>query len=154
VNLGADNTRIYPTLVIKGTALERLMNQGKYVPLSLDEAVETSKEILKVFNNAGVKVLRIGLHQSDELSPEKSLVAGPYHRSFSELVQTELWYDLLKEQLGGYKGNVEVSVNGSQVNFVYGYEGKNRKRLAADGVFIKVKGRSDFEKYETRISAG
>lgn len=154
VNLGADNTRIYPTLVIKGTALERLMNQGKYLPLSLDEAVETSKEILKVFNNAGVKVLRIGLHQSDELSPEKSLAAGPYHRSFSELVQTELWYDLLKEQLGGYKGNVEVLVNGSQVNFVYGYEGKNRKRLAADGVFIKVSGRSDLGKYETRISAG
>jgi len=49
VELGANTTRIYPTLVISDTALEELYRKGKYCPLTIDEAVNQTKEIVKIF---------------------------------------------------------------------------------------------------------
>jgi len=43
IRLGADNTRIYPTLVIKGLNLKAL-SKREYLPLSLAEAVEWIKQ--------------------------------------------------------------------------------------------------------------
>ena len=49
VELGADNTRIYPTLVIPNTKLAELYNQNAYTPLTIPQAVEWSAEIYKIF---------------------------------------------------------------------------------------------------------
>ena len=40
--------RIYPVLVINGTQLEKDYQAGEYVPLSVDQAVETSKDLLTI----------------------------------------------------------------------------------------------------------
>lgn len=41
--------RIYPVLVIKGTELEEEFNKGDFTPLTVGQAVERSKEIVKLF---------------------------------------------------------------------------------------------------------
>ena len=46
IELAPKCTRIYPTLVLKGTELERLYEQGEYVPYSLEQAVMVSKDCL------------------------------------------------------------------------------------------------------------
>ena len=130
IDLGASNTRIYPTVVIKDTALHQWYKNGKYQPLTLDEAVDWVKEILPVFENAGVKVIRVGLHPSEGLLSGDELTAGPFHPSFRELVLTEIWGDLLKTIPEKTKNKtLIIHVPEKELNYAVGYKGKNRKRL-------------------------
>ena len=95
IRLGTENTRIYPTLVIKNTDLENLFTEGKYRPLTIEEAVERVADIVPLFVDAGVKILRIGLHPSEGLLDHTSLVAGPFHVAFGEMVFSEIWRRIL-----------------------------------------------------------
>lgn len=128
--LGAECTRVYPALVIKDTKLEELYLKKKYSPLTLDEAVNWSKEVLKVFHRTGVKVIRMGLHPSEGLINGESLVAGPFHISFRELVLTELWADILKPLMKASADVLWIHVAPGQINYAAGYRGKNRDRLS------------------------
>ncbi len=92
-DLGAVACRIYPTVVFRGTELERKMREGSYRPLSLDEAVTRSANVLKIFRERNLTVLRIGLHASEQLS---EAVAGPNHPALGELVLGELCYQTLR----------------------------------------------------------
>lgn len=127
--LGADNTRIYPTLVIKGTKLEEMYLRGKYTPLSLREAVEWSKEVLKIFEARNVSVIRMGLHPSEGLLSGECLAAGPYHISFRELVLTSIWGELLKPLCGNAGESITVSVPPAEYNYAIGYGAVNKKEL-------------------------
>lgn len=131
IELGAVETRIYPVLVIRETKLEEWYNEGKYRPLSLDEALSWLKELLPLFEAAGVDVTRVGLHSSVGLLSGKELVAGPFHTSIRELAMTEVWWDRLNA-LTAFEGldELRITVHPSQYNFAVGYYGKNRKRLS------------------------
>ena len=87
--LGPREARLYPLLVLKGTPLSELFQQGRYHPLTLDQAVAASATMLIGLVSAGVNVIRTGLQNGSEL--EKSLVAGPYHPAFGHLVKTEVF---------------------------------------------------------------
>lgn len=58
IELKPDMARIYPTLVIRDTALEQEYIGGKYIPLSLDEAVRWCSILVPMYENAGIKVIR------------------------------------------------------------------------------------------------
>ena len=150
VRLGADTTRIYPTIVVKGTVLEKMYERGDYKVLSLDEAILWSKEVLKIFNAASIKVLRVGLHPSEELELGKSLVAGPIHPSFKEMVLTALWGDILYEKLEK-KGQSSVSVSSKQLNYAIGYKGKNRNDLKMKGFDINFVVDSFLKDFELNV---
>jgi len=130
IELGACETRIYPVLVIKDTKLEEWYLEGKYLPLTLDEAIFWLKAIIPEFEAGGVEVTRVGLHSSVGLNSGKELVAGPFHPSIRELAMTEVWWDRLEEITKDKRGaRCEIRVHPSQYNFAIGYYGKNRKRL-------------------------
>ncbi|NEW79977.1 MAG: radical SAM protein [Gelidibacter sp.] len=150
VRLGADTTRIYPTVVVKGTVLEKMYERGDYKVFSLDEAILWSKEVLKIFNAASIKVLRVGLHPSEELELGKSLVAGPIHPSFKEMVLTALWGDILYEKLEK-KGHSIVSVSSKQLNYAIGYKGKNRNDLKMKGFDINFVVDSFLKDFELNV---
>lgn len=97
INLGAAGTRIYPCLVIKGTALEKMYHEGKYQPQGLEEAARFSADLIQLFEEAGVKVLRVGLHPSELLLKGTSLVAGPFHPAFRQMAETILWEKTLRQ---------------------------------------------------------
>ena len=138
VELGAENTRIYPTLVIKGTHLENIYMRGKYQPLSLEEAIRRSKVAVKIFEKSGVKILKLGLHPSEGLVKGKDLVAGPFHPSFHELVLTSIWRELFESI--SEKGNaVEITVAPNQINYAVGYQGANKKLLLERYKSVKFK---------------
>jgi len=136
VRLGADSTRIYPTLVIEGTVLERMYHNGKYKVLSLEEAVQWSKEVYKIFLQTDIKILRVGLHPSEELELGKSLVAGPIHPSFKEMVLSALWADILEEKLKDTK-KATVSVAKNQLNYAIGFKGSNRNYYKEKGIEVQ-----------------
>lgn len=128
--LEADDTRIYPTLVIKGTALEKMYHDGKYEVLDMDEAVRRTAEVYKVFEEAGVRVIRVGLHPSEGLTSGEDLVAGPFHEAFRELVMTELWAEQLMPLTDKPSSKtLELHIAPPQFNFAIGYAAKNKKYL-------------------------
>jgi histone acetyltransferase (RNA polymerase elongator complex component) len=129
IELKAKQTRIYPTLVIRETKLESMYRKEKYRPLSLEEAINWSKELLLLFENAGVEVLKLGLHPSEGLLSGDELVAGPFHPSFRELVLTEIWYDLLTSLSLSPGDRLQIFVPPGQLNYAIGHKGKNRKKL-------------------------
>lgn len=150
VRLKAHTTRIYPTLVVEGTVLEKMYNKGQYKVLSLAEAVNWSKEVLKIFIKANIKVLRVGLHPSDELELGKSLVAGPIHPSFKEMVLSALWHDVLIEKLNK-KGKSSIYVTGKQLNYAIGYKGKNRIDLKMKGYDVKFIADATLKDFELNV---
>ena len=97
--MGAVGTRIYPTLVFRGTELEELYENGHYVPLTVSEAVERSKSVLDVFVRHGVPCLRIGLCESENLHSDTSYVAGPNHSEIGELVMSRFYRDRIFDAL-------------------------------------------------------
>lgn len=140
VDLGADNTRIYPALVIRDTAMHTWFKNEKYSPLSLEEAVNWTKEILPIFENAGVNVIRVGLHPSEGLISGDELVAGPFHISFRELVLTEIWNDKLKSLLKLEQHNkLEITIPYGSLNHAIGHKAKNKKMLLIKYKFVSFK---------------
>ncbi|MDD5508397.1 MAG: radical SAM protein [Bacteroidales bacterium] len=138
VELGASSTRIYPTLVIKNTPLAQLYREGKYDPLSLEEAVRWSAAICRIFEETGVTILRMGLHPSEGLITGRDLLAGPYHPSFRELVETVLWEEDFREAMSGeYDGPITIHVSPGQYNVAIGYRAANKKMLS--GKYDRVK---------------
>lgn len=129
-DLGASITRIYPALVIKGTALHRLMEAGSYKPLSLEETIERCKTLLLFFESREISVIRLGLHPSEGLIGGCELAAGPFHPALRELVMTALWEDIFrKDLLNGKKGILQVTVAPAQINAAIGHKGANKKML-------------------------
>ncbi len=150
VRLKADTTRIYPTVVVEGTVLEKMYKKGEYHVLSMEDAISWSKEVLKIFNEAGVKVLRVGLHPSEELELGKSLIAGPIHPSFKEMVLSELWSDLLNDKkLNKEKCIIQVAKN--QLNYAIGYKGRNRNTLQTKGYEIKFVADESLKDFELNV---
>ncbi|MCL2245795.1 MAG: radical SAM protein [Lentimicrobiaceae bacterium] len=130
IDMGAHYTRVYPTLVIKDTPLEIIYNSGKYTPLSLEEAVEWCKHLMKLFTENKVTILRMGLHPSEGLITGDSLVAGPFHVSFKELVLSALWKDILEDKLKDKKGEkLTIEVASKAINAATGYQSVNKNHL-------------------------
>ena len=128
--------RIYPVLVIKGTQLEKDYESGEYTPLTVEQAVETSKDLLVLFNKKKINVIRIGLQNTNEItdpsSNESQVVAGPYHPAFRQLVESRLWYDNIANEIKKVNSNVshiQIDVNPSDINNAVGHKRINIKKI-------------------------
>lgn len=99
IRLRPDIARIYPLLVIKNTPLKKIYHDGQFTPLTLDEAVEQSAYVYEKLTAAGIKVIRIGLQPDDELCANGNIVAGPFHPSMGELVQSYLIRQQVEQNL-------------------------------------------------------
>ena len=128
VNLGAKETRIYPCIVVKDTELASMYQSGEYQALSIEEAVRRSSKLYTYFIENDVKVLRIGLHASDELDSE-AYVAGPYHKNFAEMVFSNIWEEKLTN-INTESKNIIINVPESQINHAIGWKGENKKILS------------------------
>ncbi len=136
IKLKPKMVRIYPVLVIKNTPLEKELEKGTYKPLTVVQAVEVCKEIVRLFHDKNIDIIRIGLQPTDEISEpgsEKSeVVAGPYHPAFRQLVESAMWYDAIVgkiKRLNVKVKEVEVTVNPVDANNVIGHKKENVKNL-------------------------
>lgn len=92
IELKPDFVRIHPTLVLKDSPLEDLWREKQYVPLSLLESIEWLKRGVLKLENASIPVARIGLQPTKDL--EVHLLAGPYHPSIGQLVESSIFFDM------------------------------------------------------------
>lgn len=146
VQLGANSTRIYPTLVIENTKLAELYRKGEYQPLSLEEAVERAKSIVPVFEKGRVKILRMGLHPSEELNNDESMLAGPFHPAFGQLVYSAIWKDIFENKLSALnlheKDEIIFETAPLQLNAAVGHNGLNKKILSQKYASVKFRANS------------
>ncbi len=128
--------RIYPVLVIKDTELEREYKDGEYQPLTFEQAVERSKEVMQLFNKAKVEVIRLGLQNTEEISDPNSeqsqVVAGPFHPAFRQLVESSMWYDEIVAKIKKFNVKVMqvlITANPENINTIIGHKKENVKKL-------------------------
>ncbi|MBQ3124732.1 MAG: radical SAM protein [Clostridia bacterium] len=153
IALKPDFVRIYPTLTIKDTYLEKMYHKGEYKPQTLTEAVELSKELLLMFEDAGVGVIRIGLQPTDEINEDASVVAGPFHSSFGELVESAIYYDIIADTVSGLTGDVTVYVNPKEVSKATGNKRANIIKIKEKtGINIKIATDCSLKRREVRYT--
>ena len=136
IKLKPKMVRIYPVLVVKNTKLEKEYLEGTYEPLPLVQAVETCKELVRMFADKKIEIIRIGLQNTEEISDpenkESEVVAGPYHPAFRQLVESGMWYDAIVgkiKKLNVKVKEVQVTVNPIDANNVIGHKKENVIKL-------------------------
>ncbi len=149
IKLKPDMVRIYPTLTIKDTFLEKMYRDGKYTPETLDNAVKLSKELLLMFEDAGIRVIRVGLQPTDEIDADAAVVAGPLHSSFRELVESSIYFDIISAVIK--EGRGIIYVNPAEISKATGNKKDNinkfKEQYNAD---ITIKGDANLKKREVR----
>jgi len=133
-HLAPDFARIYPLMVLKGSLLEYWYCQGRYTPLSLEKSIYLVKEMLGIFKQNDVKVIRMGLQASDMMEDESMVLAGPWHPAFGHLVFSEILYDLACNKIDQYQGGLKsrrffLSVHPNSESRLRGNKNINLKRL-------------------------
>ena len=153
ISLHPDFVRIYPTLVLKETKLEKMYLEGEYAPQELDDAVSLCKKLLLLFTNANIPVIRIALQTTDEISPNGSLVAGPFNSQFRELVESSIYLDLFCEFFDNFPGNfIKVLVNSKEISKAIGKNKSNIKKIKEKyNINIKIMGDDNILPFEFRI---
>lgn len=142
-NLQPNFFRIHPTLVLKGAHLEILYHSGKYTPLSLDEAIQWLKKGLLKLEKASVPIARIGLQPTREL--EDHFVAGPYHPSLNQLVQSAIAFDMAAHllQLSGSQPHAFFFCHPKEISNVRGQRNGNilklRDRFGLKEIFLEAR---------------
>lgn len=129
VDLGCAEARVYPTLVFAGTELEGMMEGGLYEPLALEDAVQRTAGVVRVLREGGVKVLRVGLCESENLHSSR-FSAGPNHPAIGELCESYIFYENIAELLKDSEGkNVTVYVPKGAVSKAVGHKRGNAEKL-------------------------
>ncbi len=151
IALKPQTVRIYPTVVLENTALEKFYKQGIYNPQTTQEAVEICSMLLGMFTDADIKVIRIGLHSGGNV--EDGYVAGAYHPALRELCESRLYLEkcLNKIRENNYGENITVYVNPSEISKMTGQKKSNILALSSMGFSAKVRPDEKLTKYTIRI---
>lgn len=147
IELKPDTVRIYPTIVLKNTELEKLYLEGKYKPQEIDEAVMLCNRLRNIFEDVGIRVIRVGLHSIDE----SSYVSGPWHPAFSELCESERYLELMLSNLRE-TGEYNVYVSTSELSKAIGHKKSNIKKLADLGYKVNIFSKQNLDKYQLIVS--
>jgi radical SAM superfamily enzyme len=99
IGLRPDFVRIYPTLVLEGSPLQRLLEDGSYRPLSLEEAVELVARLKILFEAHDIPVIRTGLQANEGLDSGRAYIAGPYHPAFGEMADSRIYYYWMEDAI-------------------------------------------------------
>ena len=133
VKMKPDFVRIYPTVVLSGSALADMYRQGVYQPFTLEEAVQAVKGMVRIFDENQIPVIRIGLKSTDNISTTTDL-SGHYHPAFRQLVEGSMAFDEISTELqksNFRQGTVLLSAHPKSFSNMIGQKGENKKRLNA-----------------------
>ncbi len=125
--VGIDAARIYPTVVLPNTPLAEMARRGAYLPLTQKETIARSADVLTVFLDAGVPVIRLGLCSTDEVRGS----TDGFHDAIGELAYNEIYRrrtesDLRTLNLTDGEKTVTVAVAPGHTSFMVGHQKCNR----------------------------
>lgn len=138
ISLSPDTVRIYPTVVIKDTPLAELYLRGEYRPQTAEESAVLCAKLLPMFEKAGIRVIRLGLHSGG--SVEGGYLAGAYHPALREMCEGHIYFDIICRRLQGReKGRYTVYVAPRELSKAAGQKKCNIEKLETLGYFCRVK---------------
>lgn len=146
IDLHPDTVRIYPTVVLKGTHLAHLYENEIYTPQNVDDAANLCTTLVPMFENAGITILRLGLHSSPDI--KKNMVAGAFHDSFGEIVKSRY---MLNKILSYPPDDYEIFVNSKSLSKLKGNQKRNVYFLMEKGYNIKITVNDRLDVDELRI---
>lgn len=150
VKLKPDSVRIYPTVVLKGTKLYELYLSGEYESFSFDETVDICADLLKLFDENSIPVIKLGLHASREV--EQSMAAGVYHPAFKEICQSELFRRSLKSRLAELPaGEYTVLIPLKSLSKAAGQKRVNLSFFEQSGYRLNLKENSELDGYNVKV---
>lgn len=150
IELKPDTVRIYPTVVLPGTLLAELYQSGEYKVHTLDETVEICSVLLEMFEQAGINVIRLGLHAQQDVC--EGYLAGGYHPALRELCEGEIYYRKIRSALEGKpQGRYDITVSPQEISKAVGQKKKNINRLYDLGYICKVTGDERYKRYELTV---
>ena len=141
IKLKPATVRIYPTVILRGTRLGELYESGEYRSFTLEQTVVLCAELLRRFTENGIKVIRMGLHASEEV--EREMLGGVYHPAFRELCESRLFLNDMKKLLSPMnKGEYIIYTDGRNISKAIGSRRCNIEALAREGYAVAVRERS------------
>lgn len=151
VKIRPQTVRIYPTVVLRGTKLASLYEQGLYKSFSLEETVELCADLLELFNKNDISVIRLGLHASDNVNENK--IAGVYHPAFRELCEARLYKRNITEVLKDKeKGDYTIFVPQKALSKAVGQRRSNIDDFAKIGYNITLREKTELIGYQVELS--
>ena len=148
IKMKPDMVRIYPTLVIKDTKLEKLYKNNLYKPLTLDEAIDLSSKLYMIYTYKNIPVIRIGLQPTENINDKEDVVAGPFHPSIRQLVESNIHKIYLEDLIEKYdlKEKIKIHVPNRLISIISGNKKANKKYFYENyGLIINFQ--SDEEKF-------
>jgi hypothetical protein len=139
--LAPDFVRIYPTVVLAGSPLEKWYREGMYEPLALDAAVDLVRRLYGLFRAHSIPVIRMGLQATDDLLAGGAVLAGPWHPAFGHLVLCAAFLTAARRALkeGGGPGlELVLKVHPRSVSRMRGMHNASCKLLKRDFGFRRV----------------
>ncbi len=130
IELQPASVRLHPTLVIRSTTLADWYRQGRYVALSLEEAIQICKAMLMRFYEHRIPVARIGLQPTESL--EETLIAGPYHPAIRQMVEAAIFFDHMAEWCQTHppaSPRIEFAVSPQDLSTARGQRNENIRKL-------------------------
>jgi len=144
LSLQPDCVRIYPVLVVAGSALAKAYHGGFYTPLSLSRAVLQAAYMKKRFAQNRIRVIRMGLQPAESLT--QTFIAGPYHPSFGEMVLSRLMLKQVRQLLARHPDTVNLLIHPKDISIFRGIRSANMHRLSELGLLERF----ELQKDETR----
>lgn len=139
--LAPEGVRVYPTVVVRDTALEALWRAGKYTPATPEAAARLGGQILEIFEKSNIPVIRFGLNPTDDLSDGEAL-CGAYHPALGEMAMSERFLRLCRAEIerSGHRGGaIHILVNPKRVSVMSGQKKCNKIRLMSEYGFDEVR---------------
>lgn len=128
VKIAPQNARVYPTLIIKDTEMEKMYQRGEYEVFSMDEAVKRCRKICTLLELNGINIIRVGLQPSEDLRNGGVAAKGAFHPAFREIADGEIYFDFLKK-IKDREGFLEIKANEKNISKIVGIKKRNSVRL-------------------------
>ena len=130
-----DTVRIYPVVILGGTKLGEFYKSGEYVPYSFETAAEICADMLEMFEQKGIRVIKLGLHASETVEGE--MLGGFYHPAFREICEGILFRrEIEKHTEAG--GSYIVYAAANAVSKAAGQKKCNVEYFSQKGIRIKI----------------
>ena len=132
IALSPEFVRIYPTVVLKKTLLEKWFQTGKYHPLELNEAVKIAASMKTELERHKIRVIKTGLHSDLETD---EIAAGPFHPAFGELVRAEM---MRRKIANNFFQNRTLVISPRDVSLFRGFSGMMLQKLKTELKIDKI----------------
>ena len=154
---GVRAVRIYPTVVFHDTALCRMAKQGRYVPLTVEEATERGARLLGILDRAAIPTLRIGLCASEGLEDARLVYGGAYHPALGEMIKSRYFYYKLRKEILEISpcSHLTVEIPRGALSQAIGHKKTNKRRLMEEFTLASLEfcERETLHGYEIRLLA-